>query len=101
VTRFICTGIVDQDIHPAESLVGFRINCRRPMIRGQVAVMGYHLALRNLYRLIGYTDNQYWEKLDAYKRWANLNVGNAALLREAFVKTGVRATLIPRSNVCG
>ena len=36
----MCTGIVDQDIDPAGSLVGFRINCRRPMIRGQVAVMG-------------------------------------------------------------
>ena len=41
-----CTGIVDQDIDPAESLVGFRINCRRPMIRGQVAVDGHRLAGR-------------------------------------------------------
>src|SRR6266702_8817401 len=30
-TRFICTGIVDQDSDPAESLVGLHINCRRPI----------------------------------------------------------------------
>ena len=51
--------------------------------------------LRNLYRLIGYRDNQYWEKVDAYNRWANLNIENAALLREAFVKRGERATFDP------
>ena len=47
--------------------------------------------LRNLYRLIGYRDNRYWEKVDAYQRWGNLNLENAALLRNAFVKTGQRA----------
>ncbi len=48
--------------------------------------------LRNVYRLIGYTDSHYFEKLGAYKRWAISNNENAALLSEAFVKTGGRTT---------
>lgn len=49
-----------------------------------------------MYRLIGYTDNQYyWDGLDAYKRWVNLNLQNAALLCDAFVKAGGRATFDP------
>jgi DNA invertase Pin-like site-specific DNA recombinase len=42
--------------------------------------------LRNLYRLLGYRDNHYWKEVDEYQRWANLNLKNGALLREAFEK---------------
>jgi hypothetical protein len=52
--------------------------------------------LRNLYRLIGYTANQHhWDGVEAYQRWIDLNIGNAALLCDAFVKAGDRATFDP------
>jgi DNA invertase Pin-like site-specific DNA recombinase len=52
--------------------------------------------LQNVYRLIGYTNNQHhWDGLKAYQRWINLNIGNAALLCDAFVKAGGRATFDP------
>jgi DNA invertase Pin-like site-specific DNA recombinase len=51
--------------------------------------------LRNLYRLIGYNNTKYWEDLEAYQGWADLNLGHAALLREAFEKAGGRATFDP------
>jgi DNA invertase Pin-like site-specific DNA recombinase len=52
--------------------------------------------LLNVYRLIGYTGNQdHWDGLKAYRRWIDLNVGNAALLCDAFVKAGGRATFDP------
>jgi DNA invertase Pin-like site-specific DNA recombinase len=48
--------------------------------------------LLNVYQLIGYTNNQHhWDGLKAYQRWINLNIGNAALLCDAFVKAGGRA----------
>jgi hypothetical protein len=55
--------------------------------------------LRNLYRLIGYTDNQYhWDSLTAYQRWANLNLEDAALLCDAFVKAGGQAAFDPSTR---
>jgi DNA invertase Pin-like site-specific DNA recombinase len=52
--------------------------------------------LRNLYRLIGYTDNQHhWDGVEAYQRWIDLNIENAALLRDACVKAGGRTTFDP------
>lgn len=52
--------------------------------------------LRNLYRLIGYTQNQhYWDGVRAYQRWVNLNGENASLLCAAFVKANGRATFDP------
>ena len=52
--------------------------------------------LQDVYRLIGYTDNQHhWDDLKAYQRWINLNIGNAALLCDAFVKAGGRAAFDP------
>lgn len=50
---------------------------------------------RNLYRLIGYNNTKYWEKRQAYQRWADLNLRHAALLREAFEKAGRRASFDP------
>jgi DNA invertase Pin-like site-specific DNA recombinase len=52
-------------------------------------------SLRNVYRLIGYDGTLYWDRLEVHKRWANLNAGNAALLRERFEKLGYRATFDP------
>jgi DNA invertase Pin-like site-specific DNA recombinase len=58
--------------------------------------LGHFGSLQNLYRLIGYTDNQhYWDGLKAYQRWINLNIGNAALLCDAFVKAGGRGSFDP------
>jgi len=51
--------------------------------------------LRNLYRLICYNNTKYWDDLEAYQRWADLNLGHAALLHEAFEKTGGRGTFDP------
>jgi DNA invertase Pin-like site-specific DNA recombinase len=52
--------------------------------------------LLDVYRLIGYTNNQHhWDGLKAYQRWINLSIGNAALLCDAFVKAGGRATFDP------
>ncbi|EIG63826.1 recombinase family protein [Bradyrhizobium sp. WSM1253] len=56
--------------------------------------------VRDLYRLIGYTGKQgYWDKLDAYKRWVNFQLGNAARLKETFERSGMSAS-IDASNVC-
>jgi hypothetical protein len=52
-------------------------------------------SLRNVYRLIGYDETLYWDRLEVHKRWANLNAGNAALLRERFEKLGYRPTFDP------
>ena len=52
--------------------------------------------LRNPYRLIGYSKAKYWDDLDAYQRWADLNRTNGTLLCEAFEKAGARAILILR-----
>jgi DNA invertase Pin-like site-specific DNA recombinase len=51
--------------------------------------------LRNLYRLIGCNNTKYWDDLEAYQRWADLNRANGTLLREAFEKAGTRATFDP------
>jgi len=51
--------------------------------------------LRNLYRLIGYNNAKYWDDREAYQRWADLNRANGTLLREAFEKTGARASFDP------
>lgn len=52
--------------------------------------------LQNLYRLIGYTQNQhYWDGVKAYQRWVNLNGENASLLCAAFVKANGRASFDP------
>lgn len=51
--------------------------------------------LRNLYRLIGYNNTKYWDDLEAYQRWAGLNLGHAARLRESFEKAGGRAVFDP------
>jgi DNA invertase Pin-like site-specific DNA recombinase len=51
--------------------------------------------LRNLYRLIGYNNTKYWDDLEAYQRWADLNRANGTCLREAFDKAGARATFDP------
>jgi hypothetical protein len=50
--------------------------------------------LRDLYRLIGYTGRQgYWDKLDAHKRWVNFQLRNAALLKDAFERSGKSASI--------
>jgi hypothetical protein len=51
--------------------------------------------LRKLYRPIGYNNTRYWDDLEAYQRWVDLNLGNAARLREAFEKAGGRTTFDP------
>jgi DNA invertase Pin-like site-specific DNA recombinase len=51
--------------------------------------------LRNLYRLIGYNNTKYWKDLEAYQRCDDLNLGNAARLREAFEKAGGRTAFDP------
>jgi len=51
--------------------------------------------LRNLYRLIGYNNTKYWDDLEAYRRWADLNRANGTFLREAFEKAGARASFDP------
>jgi hypothetical protein len=51
--------------------------------------------LRNLYRLIGYNRTRYWDDLEAYQHWADLNLANGRLLGEAFEKTGARVTFDP------
>jgi DNA invertase Pin-like site-specific DNA recombinase len=51
--------------------------------------------LRNVYRLIGYTETRFWDRLDEYKRWVDLNAENAALLQERFEKLGYRTTFDP------
>jgi DNA invertase Pin-like site-specific DNA recombinase len=67
-----------------------------PSLPSTSAYLVHFGTLRNLYRLIGYTGNQdYWDKLDAHNRWANLHLENAARLRQAFEKAGRRATLDP------
>jgi DNA invertase Pin-like site-specific DNA recombinase len=54
--------------------------------------------LRNLYRLIGYNSTKYGKDLNSYKRWADINRANGALLREAFQKTGARAIFDPATG---
>jgi len=67
-----------------------------PVLPSVSAYLLHFGTLRNLYRLIGYTDNQgYWDKLAAHKRSVNLQLENAARLRDAFEKAGRRATLDP------
>jgi DNA invertase Pin-like site-specific DNA recombinase len=57
-------------------------------------------ALRNLYRMIGYAGNKsYWAKLDTHKRLVERQLENAALLQEAFEKSGRSATFYS-SNHC-
>jgi DNA invertase Pin-like site-specific DNA recombinase len=51
--------------------------------------------LRNLYRLIGYNRTRYWDDLEAYQRWADLNRANGRSLGEAFEKTGAGVTFDP------
>ena len=51
--------------------------------------------LRNLYRLIGYNSTKYWDDLEAHQRWGDLNLGHAALLRDAFEKAGGQASFDP------
>jgi len=51
--------------------------------------------LRNLYRLIGYNNTRYWDDLEAYQRWADMNRANGRLLCEAFEKAGARVTFDP------
>jgi DNA invertase Pin-like site-specific DNA recombinase len=65
---------------------------RTPGLPSSPTYLRHFGTLRNLYRLIGYRDDQYWDRVDAFQRWANLNMENAALLRQAFVKTGQRAS---------
>lgn len=50
---------------------------------------------RNVYRLIGYNETLFWDRLEVHKRWADLNAGNAALLRERLEKSGYRAAFDP------
>lgn len=52
-------------------------------------------SLRNVYRLIGYTDTGYWDALEVHKCWVDLNARNAAFLRERLEKLGYRATFDP------
>lgn len=51
--------------------------------------------LRNVYRLIGYNNTKYWDDLEAHQHWADLNLGHAARLREAFERAGGRAAFNP------
>ena len=55
-------------------------------------------SLRNVYRLIGYTETQFWDRLEVHKRWGNLNAGNAALLRERCRISGCVGTVYGRCN---
>ncbi|MCK1715413.1 MULTISPECIES: recombinase family protein [unclassified Bradyrhizobium] len=56
--------------------------------------------VRNLYRLIGYSGKQdYWNKLDAHKRWVDFQLKNAAKLKEAFESSG-RSASIDVVNEC-
>ena len=76
--------------------LSFRIINAAPGLPSGSTYLAHFGTLRNLYRLIGYTNNQhYWDGLDVYKRWVNLNLGNATLLRDALVKAGGRATFDP------
>jgi hypothetical protein len=52
-------------------------------------------SLRNVYRLIGYAETRFWDRLDEHKRWVDLNAGHAALLQERFEKLGYRTTFDP------
>jgi DNA invertase Pin-like site-specific DNA recombinase len=76
--------------------LSFRIINAAPGLPSGSTYLAHFGTLRNLYRLIGYTNNQhYWDGLNAYKRWVNLNFENATLLCDAFVKAGGRATFDP------
>jgi DNA invertase Pin-like site-specific DNA recombinase len=76
--------------------LSFRIINAAPGLPSGSTYLAHFGTLRNLYRLIGYTNNQhYWDGLNAYKRWVNLNFGNATLLCDVLVKAGGRATFDP------
>jgi DNA invertase Pin-like site-specific DNA recombinase len=73
--------------------LSFRIINAAPGLPSGSTYLAHFGTLRNLYRLIGYTNNQhYWDGLNAYKRWIDLNFANAALLCDALVKAGGRVT---------
>ena len=55
-------------------------------------------SIRNIYRLIGYTGLPYWDRVEANKRWHDLNTRNAALLRERFEKLGYEASFDPTTE---
>jgi hypothetical protein len=48
--------------------------------------------LQNIYRLIGYNRTRYWDNLEAHRRWADLNLRHAELLRYALERGGGRAS---------
>jgi hypothetical protein len=76
--------------------LSFKIINAAPGLPNGSTYLAHFGTLRNVYRLIGYNNNQYyWDWLDAYQRWVDLNTGNAALLCDAFVKAGGRATFDP------
>jgi DNA invertase Pin-like site-specific DNA recombinase len=52
-------------------------------------------SLRNTYRLIGYNNTKYLDHLEAHRRWIDVNRANGLLLRDAFEKSGARATFDP------
>lgn len=64
---------------------------------GLPSMSSYHVhfgTLRNIYRLIGYNGNLGWfDQYDAHQRWVALQLGNAALLRDALENLGRHATL--------
>jgi DNA invertase Pin-like site-specific DNA recombinase len=53
--------------------------------------------LRNVYRLIGYR-SAFLERVDANRRWLELNLKNAALLRERFEKLGYKISFDPTTE---
>jgi DNA invertase Pin-like site-specific DNA recombinase len=48
--------------------------------------------LQNIYRLIGYNNTRYWDDLEAHRRWVDLNLRHAELLRHAFEQAGDRTS---------
>ena len=75
------------------------INEAPPGLPSPSSYLRHFGTIRNLYRLIGYTGNQYhWDNRAAHDRWVNLHLENAARLRDSIEKTGRRAILDPSTE---
>jgi DNA invertase Pin-like site-specific DNA recombinase len=66
-----------------------------PSLPSTSTFMKHFDTLRNLYRLIGYSNTKYWDDRETYLRWANLNRANGTLLCQAFEQAGARAIFDP------
>ncbi|NOJ43021.1 recombinase family protein [Bradyrhizobium australiense] len=63
-----------------------------PGLPSNTTYINHFGSLRNTYRLIGYDNTKFWDDLKANQRWVSLNGANGMLLRDAFERSGARAT---------